>query len=141
MPLDTGGTFWTRNFVVVVWFRHELTDVVMCCTQPKRVSKIGNKACYTQGHDTHDISLESCARSQGDAAFEKMLDPIEGSPAIGKSVAGLLKLFVDDLIGTGRTEMEQRVLARLRKDFQVGSEGWNDVLFTGQRIRWMKDSQ
>ena len=37
--------------------------------------------------------------------------------------------------------MEQRVLARLRKDFQVGSEDWNDVLFTGQRIRWMKDPQ
>ena len=25
--------------------------------------------------------------------------------------------------------------------FQVGSEDWNDVLFTGQRIRWMKDPQ
>ena len=37
--------------------------------------------------------------------------------------------------------MEQRVLTRLRKDFQVGSQDWNDVLFTGQRIRWMKDPQ
>ena len=36
--------------------------------------------------------------------------------------------------------MEQRVLARLtRKHFQVGSEEWNDVLFTGQGIRWMRD--
>ena len=43
--------------------------------------------------------------------------------------------------GTGGTEIEQRVLARLRKDFQVGSEEWNDVTFTGQRIRWIKDSQ
>ena len=37
--------------------------------------------------------------------------------------------------------MEQRVLARLTKDFQVGSEDWNDVAFTEQRIRWTQDSQ
>ena len=37
--------------------------------------------------------------------------------------------------------MEQRVLTRLRKDFQVGSEDWNDVTFTGQRIRCTKDPQ
>ena len=53
----------------------------------------------------------------------------------------LKHLFVDDLFGTGGTEMEQRVLARLRKDLQVGSEDWSDVTFTRQRIRWMKDSQ
>ena len=70
-----------------------------------------------------------------------MLDPIEGSPAIGKSVAGTMNLFVDDLLGTSGTELEQRVLARLSKDFQVDSEDWNDLLFTGQRIRWMKDPQ
>ena len=81
-------------------------------------------------------------RAQGDAAFERMLDPIEGSPATGKSVAGILNLFVDDLDGKGGTEVEQRVLARLtREHFQVGSEEWNDVLFTGQTIRWMRDLQ
>ena len=37
--------------------------------------------------------------------------------------------------------MEQRVLSRLRKDFQVGSEDSNDVTFSGQRIRWTKDPQ
>ena len=37
--------------------------------------------------------------------------------------------------------MEQRARARLCKDFQVDSEDWNDVTFTAQRIRWMKDSQ
>ena len=70
-----------------------------------------------------------------------MLDPMAGSPATGKSVAGSINLFVDNLFGTGGTEMEQRVLARLRKDFQVGSEDWNDVTFTGQRIRWTTDPQ
>ena len=48
---------------------------------------------------------------------------------------------MDDLFETGGTETEPRVLARLKKDSQVGSEDWNDVLFTRQGIRWMKDPQ
>ena len=48
---------------------------------------------------------------------------------------------MDDLFGTGGNEMEERVLTGLRKYFQVGSEVWNDVAFTGQRIRWTQDSQ
>ena len=81
-----------------------------------------NKKCFTQVNGTDDISLESCVRSQGDAAFETMLDPIEGSPATDKSVAGIIHLFVEDLFGTGGTEMEHRVLARAKKDFRVGSK-------------------
>ena len=68
--------------------------MLLCiCTQPKRVSQIENKKCSTQVNGTDDISLESCVRSEGDVAFEKMLDPIEGSPATDKSVAGILNLF------------------------------------------------
>ena len=37
--------------------------------------------------------------------------------------------------------MEQRVLTRHRNYFQVGSDDWNDVTFTGQRIRWTQDPQ
>ena len=54
---------------------------------------------------------------------------------------GIINLFVDDLFGTGKNETEQRVLTRPRKDFQVGSEDWNDVTFTGERIHWIKDPQ
>ena len=39
------------------------------------------------------------------------------------------------------TKWAQRVLTRLRKYFQVGLEDWNDVAFTGQRIRWKQDYQ
>ena len=46
-------------------------------------------------------------------------------------------LSVNDLVGIGGTEMQRRVLARFGKHFQVGSEDWNDVTFTRQRIRWM----
>ena len=70
-----------------------------------------------------------------------MLDLKAGSPATGKSVARIINLFVDDLFGTCGNEMEQRVLTRLRKDFQVGSEDWNDVTFTRQRIRRTQDTQ
>ena len=56
-------------------------------------------------------------------------------------MAGIINLFVDDLFGTGGNEIEQRVQTRLGKNFQVGSEDWNDVTFTGQRIRWKQDSQ
>ena len=34
---------------------------------------------------------------------------IAGSPAAGKSLAGIMNLLVDDLFGKGGTEMEQRV--------------------------------
>ena len=88
-----------------------------------------------------DVLTESRERSEMDEAFEKMMDPIAGSRPTGKSVAGIINLFVDDLFGTGGAEIEQRVLTRLRKDFQVGSDNWNDVTFTGQRIRWTKDLQ
>ena len=88
----------------------------MSCTRPKRVSQIGT-VCSTQGYGTHDISLAS--RAQRDAAFEKMLDPTEGSPATGESVAGSVNLSVDDLFGTNGTGMEQGVQARPKKDFQV----------------------
>ena len=77
-----------------------------------------------------------------EAAFEKTLDPKKQEVQLqGKSVAGIINLFVDDLFGTSGNEMEQRVLTRLRKYFQVGSEDGNDVAFTRQRIRWTQDSQ
>ena len=81
----------------------------MCCTAPRRASELGTK--ITLPHS------------------------IRGSPAARKSVAGIIDLFVADLVGTGGTEMEQRVLARQKEHFQVGSEDWNDVLFRRQRIR------
>ena len=61
-----------------------------------------------------DAFTESRERSEMEAAFEKTLDLVAGSPATGKSVAGITNLFVDVFFGTGGNEMEQRVLARLR---------------------------
>ena len=93
-----------------------------------------------QSHGTGNVLTESRERSKN-GCFEKMQDPMAGSPAAGKSVAGIINLFVDDFFGTGGKEMEQRVLTRSRMDFHVGSEDWSDVTFTGQRIRCTKDPQ
>ena len=141
MHLDVGGTCWTKALCSygMVPTRADRCCHVLYSTQT--CERHWNKTCSTQEHGTNDISLESHARSKEDAAFEKMFDLVEANPTTGKSVAGIINLFVDDHFGTGGTEMEQRVLARLRKNFQVGSEDWNDVLFTGQRIHWMKDPQ
>ena len=59
-----------------------------------------------QQNGKKDAFTESRERSEMEAAFEKTLDPIAGSPATGKSVAGIINLFVDDLFGTGGNEME-----------------------------------
>ena len=77
----------------------------------------------TQWHDTSNVSIKPCVRTEADAAFEKILDPIPGSPATGNSEVGIIYLFVDDLFGTGGTEMKQRVLARLRISKMVQKTG------------------
>ena len=52
----------------------------------------------------------------------------------------MLCLHVDDLLFAGSNEMHKQVIDRLRKEFKVGSEDKDDVMFTGQRIRWRENS-
>ena len=48
---------------------------------------------YTQWNDTGNISNKPRVRTEVDAAYEKMLDPIAASPATGKSVAEFFNPF------------------------------------------------
>ena len=137
MLLDAGGISLKRHCVVMAWFPCELTDVVVCCTHHSR--QTWDQGHYTRWKGTVSISNKPRVRTEADDLYDRMLDPIASGPATGKSVVGIINLFVDNLFRTGGTEMEKHVLARLRKDFQVGSEDWNDVTFTVQRIRWVKD--
>ena len=95
MPLDTWwNVFWTKHCVVMVWFSRKLTDVVMCCTQPKRVSPNGTKGAlhrWIVQLTSHSNRVRDQKEMQ---AFESMLDPTEGSPATDTSVAGIINLFV-----------------------------------------------
>ena len=111
-----------------------------CCYVLYSVQSRERTKNSTQWRDTCDISTKPRVRTEADAAFQKMLDPVAGSPATGKSVAGIINCSCRWFFGTGGTEMEQRVSDRL-KDVQVGSEEWKDVLFKGHRIRGMKDPQ
>ena len=74
-----------------------------------------------------------------DQMLDYLLDPIAGSPAAGRTVLGIVALHVDDLFMTGNAQFEQLVISRLRKDYQVGSEDRNDLVFTGQHVKWTKD--
>ena len=145
MHADADGTFLTKHFVAMAWFPHEPIDVVTYCILCSRVSKLGNTGYKGPSHSRtaqKKPPLNHVIDHKGELHLKKTLDPIVGSPATRKSLAGITNLFVDALFGTGGNEIGHRVLTRLEKDFQVGSEDWNDVAFTGQqRIRWTKDSQ
>ena len=72
-----------------------------------------------------------------DGALDLLLDPITGSPAKGKTVEGVVNIHVDDALMTGTPYFVKLVVDSLRKDFKVGSEDLNDVMFVGQRVRWI----
>ena len=76
-----------------------------------------------------------------DKAIDLLTDPIYGSPSKNQHVCGVLCLHVDDLFMAGDADFLERVVNALRKDFQVGSEDKNDIMFVGQRIRWTKDKK
>ena len=76
---DSGGTSLTKHCKVMARFSRELIDTVTCRIQYSRVRESGT-----------NLSLQHCH----DAVFEKILEPIAGSPATGKSVAGIIDLFL-----------------------------------------------
>ena len=70
-------------------------------------------------------------------AIEYLLDPIMNNNAQGRRVHGTVRLRVDDLFLTGDSYFHKTVVNSLRKDFQVGSEDVNDVMFVGRHIKWV----
>jgi hypothetical protein len=92
-----------------------------------------------QKHQGTDFEDKGDIPISFEQAMDYLLDPASGSPSKGRAVAGVVNLHVDDLFIVGGEELEQKVLSRIRKDYQVGSEGTNDVTFCGQRVRWIKE--
>ena len=72
-----------------------------------------------------------------DETTEYMLDPISGSAAKGKIVLGIVCIHVDDCFSCGGKAFYDRILAGIKKDFEIGSEDINDVMYCGQRVRWI----
>ena len=54
---------------------------VLYSTQSRERTR--NQRNYTQWHDTSNISIKARVRTEADAAYEKILDPIAVSPATG----------------------------------------------------------
>ena len=73
-----------------------------------------------------------------DDMLDFLLDPITGSPARGMTIHGVIDLHVDDLFMVGDKVFEKDILTQIKRDFQVGSEDTENVVFTGQRVRWQK---
>ena len=69
-------------------------------------------------------------------AIDMLLDPVAQNNAQGRRPHGFICLHVDDLFMAGDKVFADKVLANIRKDFNVGSEDKNDIMFVGQRIKW-----
>ena len=94
-----------------------------------RESKTQRKPLKRSGERVTDVTVD-------DNILEYLLDPVTGSPARGRSAIGVVSLHVDDLFMTGTPEFEKLALQKIRKDYQIGSEDKDDIVFTGQRVRW-----
>ena len=69
----------------------------------------------------------------------EQFDPVHGSPSKGRKSVGILSLHVDDLIISGTPQFLKWFLEKIKKRFTAGHEDVNDLMFTGQRVRWVFD--
>jgi hypothetical protein len=70
--------------------------------------------------------------------LEYILDPVTGSPSRGKRVVGYVCLHVDDIFASGTPKFLASLREQLTKEYQIGSEAYDNVMFCGQRVRWQK---
>ncbi|CAE7576155.1 GIP [Symbiodinium sp. CCMP2456] len=76
-----------------------------------------------------------------DELLEHFVDPVHGSNSKGRLSVGCLSLHVDDLIITGSPKFLAWFLESIKKRFTVGHEDRNDLMFTGQRVKWILDEK
>ena len=86
-------------------------------------------------------SLSQLTSELVDQLLEHFVDPVNGSPSKGRKSVGVLSLRVDDLIISGTPQFLKWFLEKIKKHFTVGHEDVNDLMFTGQRVRWVFDEQ
>ena len=86
-------------------------------------------------------SLSQLTPELVDQLLEHFVDPVNGSPSKGRKSVGVLSLHVDDLIMSGTPQFLKWFLEKIKKHFTVGHEDVNDLMFTGQRVRWVFDEQ
>ena len=124
----------------MAWFPRELIDVVMCCAHPKRVSQIGTKGVLHMGM----VYMTSHSNRFRDHREVQHLDNVGShwrKPCYNQIRGRNHKLLCRWSLRKRWNRNGTTCPSQTQKDFQVGSEDWNDVLLTGQRIRQMKDPQ
>ncbi|MDP7646981.1 MAG: hypothetical protein QGH82_02765, partial [Candidatus Woesearchaeota archaeon] len=72
--------------------------------------------------------------------LEYLLDPVTGSPAHGKASQGFVCLHVDDLFAAGTPAFLKYLRECLLREYEIGSETSDNIMFVGQRIRWQGDT-
>ena len=133
---DAPRRWWNIIDAAFLWYGMVPTRADRCCyvlysdTEPRARSVPDIPKKQASGSPMLNDN-EAC-----ESAVEYLLDPVTGSPAHGKRVAGVISIHVDDIFACGNEELERRVLRPLRGDFQVGSEDKDDVKFVGQKIAW-----
>ena len=73
--------------------------------------------------------------------LEHFMDPVNGSSAKGRKTIGMCCLHVDDLPITGTPEFLEKFKKKVRANFKIGHEDVNDLMFTGQRVKWQLDEK
>ena len=62
-------------------------------------------------------------------ALDMLVDPITGSPSKGKTVVGIVSIHVDDLFYCGNDDFIQYFSKKIRDEYVVGPEDYDDILF------------
>ena len=73
--------------------------------------------------------------------LEHFMDPVNGSNAKGRKPIGMCCLHVDDLFITGTPEFLEKFKKVVKSQFKIGHEDVNDLMFTGQRVKWIIDEK
>eukprot|EP00975_Prorocentrum_lima_P056667 11887084-Prorocentrum_lima.AAC.1 len=86
----------------------------------------------------------SSVAANHDAALDLLLDPITGPLAHGKKVKGGVMLYVDDCVLTGTYIFHKLVtnhVNHMHEEFVAGSIDVDDIMFIGQRTRWVDEGK
>ena len=73
--------------------------------------------------------------------LEHFMDPVHGSNSKGRKTIGMCCLHVDDLFVTGTPEFLEKFKNKVKASFKIGHEDVNDLMFTGQRVKWQLDEK
>ena len=73
--------------------------------------------------------------------LEHFMDPVNDSNAKGRKTIGMGCLHVDDLFITGTPEFLEKFKKKVWANFKIGHEDVNDLMFTGQRVKWQLDEK